>query len=256
MRPENTAQVRQLELFAKVSEDTFRALTETSFLQRFPRGVVLIRENEPADFLHVVLGGAVEMFAGTETRETTLDIIRPIGVFILAAVLNDEVYLQSARTLEPSDIFMIPTQKVRFAMETDAAFARAIVMELARSYRRTIKDLKGLKLRTGTERLANWLLRADKEQGGSGQVEIRIEKRTLASRLGMTPENLSRAFSALRSHGIEIDGSKVEIVEPAALIEFARPNPLVDDPEDPLPAADGGTNQKEAQIADRGQRGQ
>lgn len=231
VRTEDATAVRQLELFAKVSEDTFHSLIETSFLQRFPRGVVLIRENEPADFLHIVLDGMVEMFAGTEMRETTLDIIHPVGTFILAAVLNDEVYLQSARTLEPSNILMIPAQKVRLAMETDPAFMRAIVMELARSYRRIIKDLKGQKLRTGAERLANWLLRAEKEQGGSGEVDIRMEKRVLASRLGMTPENLSRAFSNLRSHGIHIDGTRVRIADPAALVDFARPDPLVDDPE-------------------------
>ncbi|MFC5757571.1 cyclic nucleotide-binding domain-containing protein [Rhizobium sp. GCM10022189] len=231
IRPENAAKVRQLELFATGSETTFLSFTETGFVQRFPRGMVLFRENEPADFLHVVLGGTVELFAGSDKRETTLDIVRPVGVFILAAVLNDEVYLQSARTLEPSDILMIPAEKVRAAMDTDPGFARAIVMELARSYRRTIKDLKGMKLRTGAERLANWLLRADKEQGGTGEIDIRIEKRTLASRLGMTPENLSRAFSTLRPHGIEIDGSRVEIVRPDALIAFAAPDPLVDDPE-------------------------
>lgn len=236
MRPENAAKVRQLELFATGNEATFLSLTETSFMQRFPRGVVLFLENEPADFLHVVLDGTVELFAGSAKRETTLDIIHPVGVFILAAVLNDEIYLQSARTLEPSEILMIPAQRIRAAMESDHGFARSIVMELAKSYRRTIKDLKGMKLRTGAERLANWLLRAEREQGGKGRVEIRVEKRILASRLGMTPENLSRAFSTLRLHGIRIDGSRVEIVKPA-LIEFAMPDPLMDDPETRPPAS-------------------
>ncbi|MGV1793502.1 cyclic nucleotide-binding domain-containing protein [Rhizobium sp. A37_96] len=231
MRLENAAAIRKLELFRDVHDDTFHALVETSFLQRFPRGVTLIRESEPADFLHVVVDGLVEMFAATEMRETTLEIIAPVGVFILAAVLNDEIYLQSARTLEPSNILMIPAGKVRLAMESDPAFMRAIVMELARSYRRTIKDLKGQKLRTGAERLANWLLRAEKDQGHSGLVEIRIEKRILASRLGMTPENLSRAFSALKSYGVKVEGSRVEVSERVALIDFAKPNTLIDDPE-------------------------
>jgi len=231
MRPENAAAIRNLALFTDVRDDTFRALMETSFLQRLPRGVTLIRESEPADFLHVVVDGLVEMYAAADTRETTLDIIAPVGIFILAAVLNDEIYLQSARTLEPSRILMIPGERVRLAMETDPAFMRAIVMELARSYRRTIKDLKEQKLRAGAERLANWLLRAEKEQGQSGGVDIRMEKRILASRLGMTPENLSRAFSTLRSYGVSVEGSRVEIASRAILVTFAKPNTLIDDPE-------------------------
>lgn len=231
MRSENAAAIRQLELFKYARDDTFHALVETSFLQRFPRGVTLIRESEPADFLHVVVEGLVEMYATTDSRETTLEIIPPVGVFILAAVLNDQVYLQSARTLEPSNILMIPAEKVRLAMETDQAFMRAIVMELAGSYRRIIKDLKNQKLRTGAERLANWLLRAEADQGRQGAVEIPVEKRILASRLGMTPENLSRAFAALRSYGVKVDGSRVEIPERDTLTDFAKPDPLVDDPE-------------------------
>ncbi|MDL2402489.1 cyclic nucleotide-binding domain-containing protein [Rhizobium mayense] len=231
MRSENAAKVRQLALFRELHDSTFRDLIETSFLQRFPRGVNLIRENEPADFLHVVVEGLVEMYAATDMRETTLEIIAPVGIFILAAVLNDQVYLQSARTLEPSTILMIPAEKVRHAMETDQAFMRAIVMELAASYRRTIKDLKSQKMRSGAERLANWLLRMQRERGRNGVVEIPVEKRVLASHLGMTPENLSRAFLTLRSHGVKVHGSRVEIERLDALLVFAKPDPLIDDPE-------------------------
>ncbi|MBB3289094.1 MULTISPECIES: cyclic nucleotide-binding domain-containing protein [unclassified Rhizobium] len=237
MRSENAAAIRSLELFRDVQDDSFHSLIEASYLQRFPRGVTLIRESEPADFLYIVVEGLVEMFAATETRETTLDIVAPVGVFILAAVLNDEVYLQSARTLEPSSILMIPAGRIRLAMETDPAFMRAIVMELARGYRRTIKDLKSQKLRTSAERLANWLLRADKDQGRHGTVEILVEKRILASRLGMTPENLSRAFSTLKSCGVRVEGSRVEISEPAALVGFAKPDTLIDGPENPAQSA-------------------
>ncbi|AYG63628.1 cyclic nucleotide-binding domain-containing protein [Rhizobium jaguaris] len=231
MRPENAAKVRQLQLFRELHHNTFRELIETSFLQRFPRGVSLIRENEPADFLHVVVEGLVEMYAATDMRETTLEIIPPVGTFILAAVLNDQVYLQSARTLEPSSILMIPAEKVRLAMETDQAFMRAIVMELAASYRRTVKDLKSQKMRSGAERLANWLLRMQRERGRHSLVEIPVEKRVLASYLGMTPENLSRAFLTLRSYGVKVHGARVEIEQPEALLAFAKPDPLIDDPE-------------------------
>jgi len=230
MRNEDVAAIRELPLFRDVAGATFESLVETGFLQRFPPGVMLIEEHDPADFLHIVVEGLVEMFGTTAGRETTIELVRPIGVFILAAVLSDQVYLQSARTLGKTRILMIPAEKVRGGMERDPAFMRAVVMELARGYRRTIKDLKGQKLRTGTERLANWLLGAQREQGG-GQVEIPFEKRVLASRLGMTPENLSRAFNGLRGCGVVVRGAVVEITRPAALVELARPDPLIDEPE-------------------------
>lgn len=231
MRPDDVAAIRDLPLFRETREETFAALIEAGFLQRFPPGVTLIAESDRADFLHIVVEGLVEMFATAAGRETTIELLRPVGIFILAAVLNDQVYLQSARTLKASRILMIPAEKVRASMASDAAFMRAIVFELARAYRTTIRDLKNQKLRTGTERLANWLLRMADEQGGRDQVEIVFEKRTLASLLGMTPENLSRAFATLRRYGVKVKGSQIALAQPHALVEFAKPASLIDDRE-------------------------
>ncbi|MFS8039014.1 cyclic nucleotide-binding domain-containing protein [Xanthobacter sp. AM11] len=231
MRPEDAAAIRSLPLFHDAREETFAALVHAGFLQRFPPGVVLINESDPADFLHVVVEGLVEMFATSNGRDTTLSIVRPVGTFILAAVLNDEVNLQSARTLEKSQVLMIPAEKVRAALATDAAFTRAVVTELARGYRRAVKEVKNQKLRTGAERLANWLLQEEAGQGGASVVDLGFEKRVLSSLLGMTPENLSRAFATLRAHGVVIQGAQMRIVDRPALLRLAQPNPLIDAPE-------------------------
>lgn len=191
----------------------------------------MIRERDPADFLHVVIEGTVELYAGTAQRETTMEFIRQASVFILAAVLSDQIYLQSARTLTRSRILMIPAARVRTWMARDAAFMSAVVLELARAYRQAIKALKNQKLRTGTERLANWLIVQSTEQGTPGRARLAIEKRVLAARLGMTPENLSRAFASLANHGVHTSGALIEMHDPGALSAFAQPDPLVDGPE-------------------------
>ncbi|GGF52295.1 transcriptional regulator [Azorhizobium oxalatiphilum] len=221
--------MRDLTLFRSLGDEAFAQLMDAAYLQRFPPGVVLISENERADFLHVVVEGTVEMFATSHGRETTIELIRPVGLFLLAAVLKDQIYLQSARTLAKSQLLLIPAEKVRMAMERELPFMRAIVMELASDYRSTIRDLKSLKLRTSAERLANWLLRAEAEQGGSGQIELPCEKRTLAARLGMTPENLSRAFASLSAYGVQSKGSIVAISDLSRLSDFAAPDPLIDE---------------------------
>jgi CRP/FNR family transcriptional activator FtrB len=235
MKEEDAAAIRGLPLFREMRDETFSGLVAAGFLQRFPPGVVLIEQSEQADFLHIVVEGTVEMFATSDGRDTTIEIVRPLGVFILAAVLSDEVYLQSARTLERSRVLLIPAGQVRSTMRTDPAFMQAIVMELSRGYRRAIREVKNLKLRTGAERLANWLLRAEAEQGGLGRAAIPVEKRILASRLGMTPENLSRAFASLRAYGVSVSGARVELADRLALARFAKPDPLIDDRERVVP---------------------
>lgn len=229
MRPEDASEIRELSLFRDCSSGTFEKLVEAAFLQRFPTGVELIRESEPADFLYIVVEGLVEMFATHLNRETTIGFVHPLGTFILAAVLRDQVYLQSARTVERSRVLMIPAQSVREAMATDQAFMSAIVAELALCYRNLVKDLKNQKLRSGPERLANWILRASGHSQKTGHVHLRVEKRSLAARLGMTPENLSRAFNTLKLYGVQVNGPEIAILDIADLERFAKPHALIDD---------------------------
>ncbi len=229
MRAEDASEIRRLQLFCDCADDTFAMLVEAAFLQRFPAGVDLIRESEPADFLYVVVEGLVEMFATHLDRETTIGFVHPLGTFILAAVLRDQVYLQSARTVERSRVLMIPAESVRRAMATDRAFMTAIVGELAMCYRNLVKDLKNQKLRSGAERLANWIVRANGHAKTNGVIQIRVEKRALAARLGMTPENLSRAFNTLRPYGVDVRGAEIQIHDIDDLVRFAKPQPLIDD---------------------------
>jgi CRP/FNR family transcriptional activator FtrB len=228
MRVSDANLVRGLPLFREMTEAHFAALMTAAFLQKFPERTTLIREGELPDFLHVLVDGTIELSASWDGRETTIDIVRPVTTFILAAVIRDEVYLKSARTLAPARVLMIPAQSVRDVFGRDAAFARSIVNELAQRYRRMVRVLKDHKLRTGVERLANWILEEDRIQGNNGVVKLTHDKRTLSARLGMTPENLSRNLADLRDHGISSRGRDIVISDRQAVRALAKPDALID----------------------------
>ena len=228
VRQSDWKKIRALPLFCDMSEAHFDELLRAAFLQRFPQHVTLIREGELPDFLHIVVDGSVELFGAHAGHETTLDIIRPVATFILAAVIRDDVYLKSARTLTPAQILMVPAQTVRDVFGRDAAFARAIVNELAERYRTLVRALKNEKLRNSAERLANWILSSNTRQGNRHSIELAFDKRTLASHLGMTPENLSRNLALLAKYGVKSSGRDIVIEDLAALERFAKPNALID----------------------------
>ena len=223
------ADVRALDLFSGMEQGHFDALMRGSYVQNFPPQIELITEGDPSDFLHIILSGAVDLFSGWNGRESSIATMRPISTFILAATIKDGPYLMSARTLVKSRIAMIPSKDVRAVFDVDAHFARAIVTELAQCYRNMVKTTKDLKLRTSLERLANYLLTQQTRVNGLGEFDLETEKRRLASFLGMTPENLSRAFKGLQAYGVSMQGSRVFIDDQADLEAFARRSPLIDD---------------------------
>ena len=222
--------IRGLELFSDMADMHFDALMRGAYVQNFPPQIELITEGEPSDFLHIILSGAVDLFSAWNGRETSMATARPVSTFILAASIRDAPYLMSARTLEKSRIALIPSQDVRSIFDADNAFARSIVTELAKCYRSVVKTQKDLKLRTSLERLANYLLRQQSRGSSGSEFDLEFEKRRLASYLGMTPENLSRAFKGLQAYGVAVHGNRITISDQQDLERFAKPNRLIDDP--------------------------
>lgn len=221
-------EIRSLQLFKNISDASFASLVRGAYVQNFPPHTELITEGDSADFLHIVASGKVELFSSWEGRESCIDFLEPYGAFIIAASIRDLPYLMSARTLTKSRVIMIPSHDVRDVFEQDSAFALSILDELAESYREAIRNAKNIKLRTSVERLANYVLKQHNSNILAGKITLPVEKKKLASFLGMTPENLSRALSALKHYGVQVSGQSIEVTDPGALESFAKPNALID----------------------------
>jgi CRP/FNR family transcriptional activator FtrB len=102
--------------------------------------------------------------------------------------------------------------------------------ELARGYRSLVKELNNLKLRTSLERLANWILHQAPGSGPTASFTFPFDKKTLAAKLGVNPEVLSRNFASLIPYGVTISGKLIVVRDRGLLESFARPTPLIDDP--------------------------
>ena len=216
-------------LWAGCRQSTIDLLLRRSVRRKFSSRSVIVDEGAPADFLHVVLSGSIELFARYRRQETEFSLVEAPHAFIVAAVIANRAYLTSARVLQPAEILMIHAESVRGAFNHDAEFARRVAVELAHSYRAVAQELKSQTLLTAVERLANWLLERDAETGGRHLFAIPFDKRTLAARLGMVPEVLSRTLATLGKYGVDVRGAAIEIRDPLALGRLARPEPLFRD---------------------------
>lgn len=224
MRIGEKPEIARLPLFRDMVEGMRERVLSGSFLQVFPPQLTLFDKGQQADFLHVLVDGLVELYVAGAGRDTTMKIVEPVTSFILAAVMTDLPYLMSARTLNSSRILLVPAALMREVVRKDTALMQATVHELALGYRDMVRALTDMKLRQSAERLANYLLEASTKRGNAWEFELTGEKRVLASLLGMTPENLSRAFGTLKDHGVNVKGARVRIEDRVALASFACPD--------------------------------
>jgi CRP/FNR family transcriptional activator FtrB len=230
MQPEDFEKLRHLALFSNLTLETLRAITEAALLQRFPSQTVLFRQGEDPDFLHVLLEGSIQLIGTSlDLRETVVEILKPVDAFMPAAVLTMTPYLVSAKVVHPARILLLPGPALREKIALDATLAVAMVGSLSRQYRGLLRQVKDLKLRTSTQRLGCHLLALAAANGNGGVIELPHDKRLIAARLGMTPESLSRAFSALRKLGVEVHGHRVRLTDIESLREQCVPDQLIDE---------------------------
>jgi CRP/FNR family transcriptional activator FtrB len=235
MQPEDFEKLHEVSLFADLSVDTLRELTKGAFLQRFPAQTVLFRQGDVPDFFHVLLEGSVQLTGmAPDQRETVVDILKPVDAFMPAAVLTNTANLVSAKVVHPARILMLPAPALRETIARDPQLSLAMLASLSRQYRSMVKQVKDLKLRTSTQRLGCYLLALAEENGSNGAVELPHDKRLIAARLGMTPESLSRAFSALRKLGVEVRGHRIRLVDVSKLRQYCMPDRLIDSREPDL----------------------
>lgn len=230
MRAHELLQLKALALFSEMKAESLECLLDAALLQHFPTGVILIHEGEPADFLHVLVDGLVEIYTEQNGAEYGISLIHAVSTFILAAVVSDQPYLNSARTLTESRVLLIPAQRVRAIFDQDLTFARIVARELALAYRASIKKLKGYMARSSVERLANWILTEAGRDTAQGNIVVPFDRGTLASHIGTTRENLSRNLALLTEHGVRIRGREIVIDRKESLEAFAHPQRFIDDP--------------------------
>ncbi|MDE1467521.1 helix-turn-helix domain-containing protein [Aurantiacibacter sp. D1-12] len=225
MRAGEKPEIARLPLFKEMAEEQREEVFSKSYLQVFPPQLTLFEAGQDADFLHVLVDGLVELYVSEPGRDITMRIVEPVSSFILAAVVTDRPFLMSARTIAPSRILLVPAGLLRQQIKRDEGLMDSTMHELALGFRDLVRALTDLKARQSTERLGNYILNYSARMGGEREFELKGEKRVLASLLGMTPENLSRAFGSLKQHGVSIKGPVVKIEDVDALRAFARPDP-------------------------------
>lgn len=191
---------------------------------------VIFEQGEVPNFQLLLLTGTVQLFGRTgDGREVLIETVRGPEFIIPAAVTTGAPYLMRARTAETSELLLIRAEAFRQAIAEDPVLAQAVIRSLSLQFRRMVRQVKNVKLRSSTERVGCYILALRPVEGRKDEVLLPYEKRLVASELGMTRESFSRALHALEAEGIKVKGQTIEIWDRDRLAAIAHPDPLIDE---------------------------
>jgi CRP-like cAMP-binding protein len=220
--PSIDAILRMAPGFDELSSPVLEHLAAVVDIVEVPQGEVLFREGAMPKSLYVLLEGRVSL-TGTaaDSSSAVIDILGPGTSFILANALTDEPYLMGAEAVTASRLIRIPAVAVREAVAAQPA-AMAMMRVMSAELGAMTRQVADLKVRIVAQRLGTYLLGLVRDPTAT-QADFRlpISKGLLASLLGCRAENISRAFSGLRSYGVETSGSRVLLHDIARLRAYA-----------------------------------
>jgi len=216
---------------SSVPEATIDRLADQSALHRAPSGSTLFEQAETPAFALLLVCGSVELLAVRGAEETLVEVVQAPDFLLPAAVLNHQPYLMRARVLNEARIVMIQAEAFRQAVASDQVLCLAVLACQAAQFRRQIKHAKNLHLRSAEERVGCYLLRLAEDAMQGESVRLPLEKRMIASQLGMTRETFSRILAGLNRHGIRVEGDLVHLRDVAAAQARFHLDPLLDGPE-------------------------
>jgi CRP-like cAMP-binding protein len=194
------------------------SMMELANISNYEQKDVLFREGEPADSFYSVLSGYVRLYRlNKDGREADIRICGPGDTFAECLLALGDTYLYNAQAAETVTLARFELQRVRALAEREKDVAKAIINCLSDHLRTTMDCIANDRLQTAPQRVAHYLLAHCQSESGSAAIRLPFQKSLLAGKLGLAPEALSRAFSALRKVGVVVRGRTIQISDVSAL---------------------------------------
>jgi CRP-like cAMP-binding protein len=180
-----------------------------------PRDTILYRRGEFSSGIYVVVFGQIKLsLEAKRGNEKVVELIGPGGNFGEAAMFLGKPHIVTTETLVDSKLLHVSREAVFGLIRDEADFARRVIECLSNKLYLQIADLESYTLRSGTERVIEYLLSHELVSmlNGSLRVTLPVKKGIIASRLNLTHEHFSRILhNLMAARLIDVDGRTVHI---------------------------------------------
>jgi CRP/FNR family transcriptional regulator, cyclic AMP receptor protein len=220
---ETASFLRTVPISSKLDEEELARFAELTREKNYPKGSVIVFEDDPGDSLFVVRQGRVKVvLIGEDGREVILGVLGVGEHFGELSLIDDQPRSAHVIAMEETNLLVLRRDDFRRRVESNPAVAWALLTELARRLRRADAKIHGLALLDVPGRIAKLLL--DFAQEAEPQtIEKPLTHQTIAHMIGASRETVSRTIRDFQNQGfIRVERRRISVSNRDALKQLAQ----------------------------------
>jgi len=205
-------------LFSGLQRDEIQRFADLTRERAYPKGSVILFQDDPGDSLFVLRAGRVKVvLIGEDGREVILGVLEPGAHFGELALIDDQPRSAHVIAMDDSQLLILRREDFRRRVEANPTVAWALLTELSRRLRRADVKIGGLVLLDVPGRIARLLLDLA-DEAGSDAIDKPLTHQTIAQMIGASRETVSRAMKEFQDSGlITVERRRIAVGDREAL---------------------------------------
>jgi CRP-like cAMP-binding protein len=205
-------------LFSGLQRDEIQKFADLTRERSYPKGSVILFQDDPGDSLFVLRAGRVKVvLIGEDGREVILGVLEPGAHFGELALIDDQPRSAHVIAMEDAQLLILRREDFRRRVEANPSVAWALLTELSRRLRRADVKIGGLVLLDVPGRIARLLLDLA-DEAGSQAIDKPLTHQTIAQMIGASRETVSRAMKEFQDAGlITVERRRIAVGDREAL---------------------------------------
>lgn len=217
--------ISRLPAFGELPRPDLDTLAGYAQLREFRRGATIAGRGDPIPGLIVLVEGSAKLsLRRNASEEKVARILEPGQCFGHAAMLLQQPCPVDVVALSNCTVATIPPMPVLRLMEQHASFAIALARTLAERVLELVDELEASVQQSSLQRLACYLDSRSEPGAEKGKWVVRLPatKSTIAARLGIKKETMSRMLHELAARGlIAVAGPEIAILNRQELAQLS-----------------------------------
>ncbi|MFK7837319.1 MAG: Crp/Fnr family transcriptional regulator [Sulfitobacter sp.] len=210
--------LRNSVLCSAMGENDLSNVLASGTITTLERSDYLFEQGDKAHNLFLILEGWAQITRDERDGSRTLIATFHAGDSLAeAAAFLGKPYPAAAQAMTDLRVLSVRGSMMLDIMQNNRQVLAQTLASVYQKLHGLVDDVEWLKSRTLRERLAKFLLEQANNDGPDEVITLPYSKSLIAAKLGTSPQQLSRTFSELLEHGVQISGQNAIIESAEAL---------------------------------------